>query len=146
MAIYREDPNIGSTSSSLPGQRILLVDEDANDLKYFTMLLELMDYSVWAFANYREAKKCLADGYFDLVIVSQEAPSLETHRLVEFTLGRERYTPVVVLARCLDVKSYLQAMQLGASDYLEKPLTPSEFERVVVTYCPPRQREMSAGT
>lgn len=144
MAPSNAHPSLDPNLSYAPAQRVLLVDEDAIDLKYFSMLLERMHYSVWACANHWEGVKHLADGYFDLVIVSQDDAGIETRRLVEFTLARERNTPVVVLGRCLDVNSYLQAMQLGASDYLEKPLTPAEFERVVLTHCQPRQRGTSA--
>ena len=146
MAPSDADPDLDLGRSYRHAQRVLLVDEDAIDLKYFSMLLERMHYSVWAFANHREAERYLADGYFDLVIVSQDDEGSETRRLVQFTLARRRYTPVVVLGRCLDVNSYLEAMQLGASDYLEKPLTPTEFERVVLTHCQPRQREASANS
>ena len=146
MEPFHEDPALDPTRWSPPGERILLVDEDTNDLKYFAALLERMDYSVWAFSNHRDAERCLADGCFDLVIVSQSDSGIETRRLVEFTLARGRHTPVVVLGRCLDVNSYLQAMQFGASDYLDKPLTPTEFERVVLTHCQPRQRGTSANS
>jgi DNA-binding response OmpR family regulator len=36
------------------------------------------------------------------------------------------------------------AMQLGASDYLDKPLTPAEFEHVLTTHCQPGHGESSA--
>ena len=54
-----------------------------------------------------------SSGYFDLVIVSQDSPGFETHHLASFTLGRERYTPVVVLTRRLEIKHYIEAMQLA---------------------------------
>jgi DNA-binding NtrC family response regulator len=60
-------------------------------------------------------------------------------------LARNRRTPVVVLTRCLEMNCYLEAMQLGAADYLEKPVAPAEFERLVTTYFEPRQGEGSAG-
>jgi len=133
---------LSSPPSSPPRQSVLLVDEDEKDLKHFTTLLERMGYSVRAFADYREAEECLDHGYFDLVIVSQDSPGFETHCLVSFTLGRERYTPVVVLTRRLEMKSYHEAMQLGATDYFQKPLSPGELERLVATYCKPRQGEI----
>jgi len=52
---------------------------------------------------------------------------------------------VLVLTRCLEMKCYLEAMQLGAADYLEKPLTPMEFERVVKAHCQSRHGEILAG-
>jgi DNA-binding NtrC family response regulator len=130
--------------SSLPRGRVLLVDEDAKDLKYFTTLLERMGYAVRAFTNYQEAEGYLEHERFDFVIVNQGSPAFEAHRLVELTLARNRHTPVVVLTRCLEMNAYLEAMQLGAVDYLEKPVTPAEFERTVTTHCQPRQSEISA--
>ncbi len=146
MTPIQKKTDYSSIPASLPEQRILLVDEDSSDLKYYTQLLQRLNYSVQAFSNFREAEKSLSHGYFDLVIVSQNSPGFETLRLVKFTLGRERYTPVIVLTHRLDVTNYLQAMQFGASDYLVKPLTRAEFGRVVMTHCQPRQREISAGS
>jgi DNA-binding NtrC family response regulator len=123
------------TQSSLPRGRVLLVDEDAKDLKYFTTLLGRMGYAVRAFVNYREAEGCLEHEHFDFAIVSQGSPAFETHHLVQLTLARDRHTPVVVLTRCLEMNCYLEAMQLGAVDYLEKPLAPGEFEHLVTTHC-----------
>jgi two-component system OmpR family response regulator len=104
-----------------------------------------MGYSVRAFINHREAEGCLKDEHFDFVIVSQGSPAFETHDLVQLTLARDRRTPVVVLARCLEMKCYLEAMQLGALDYLEKPLALAEFEHLVRAHCKPRQSEISVS-
>jgi len=35
-------------------------------------------------------------------------------------------------------------MQLGAADYLEKPLAPAELEHLVTTHCQPRQGKIPA--
>ena len=138
--------HLAPTQPCLPRGRVLLVDEDEKDLKYFTALLGRMAYSVRAFANYQEAEGCLEHEHFDFAIVSQGSPAFETHHLVELALARDRCTPVVVLTRCVQMNCYLEAMLLGAADYLEKPLTTAEFERVVTTYCKPRQGEISSST
>jgi DNA-binding NtrC family response regulator len=113
-------------------------------LKYFTTLLGRMGYSVQSFAKYQEAEGCLEREHFDAVIVNQGSPAFETRELLELTLERNRHTPVVVLTRCLEMNCYLEAMQLGAVDYLEKPLAPAEFERLVTTHFEPRQGERVA--
>ena len=140
-----DKPHLPSSQPCLPRGRVLLVDEDEKDLNYFATLLGRMAYSVRAFTNYQEAERSLEREHFDIVVVSQGSPAFEARHLVEFTLVRNRHTPVVVLARCLEMKCYLEAMQLGAADYLEKPLAPAEFERLVTTHCQPRQDEISAG-
>ena len=129
------------TRSLLPRGRILLVDEEEKDLKHFTTLVGRMGYSVRAFLNYREAEGCLEHEHFDFVIVSQGSPAFETRDLVQLTLARDRHKPVVVLTRCLEMKCYLEAMQLGAADYLEKPLAPADFEHLVTTHCQPKREK-----
>ena len=47
----------------------------------------------------------------------------------------DRSLPVVVVARCLDMGSYIEAMQLGATDYLVEPLRGWEAGRLL----PPQQ-------
>jgi two-component system response regulator TctD len=130
---------------SLPCGRAVVVDEDAKDLKDFTTRLGRMGYSVQAFTNYQEAERCLKCEHFDFVIVNQGSPAFETHHLVELALARDHRTPVLVVSRCVEINCYLQAMQLGAADYLEKPLAPAEFERLVTTYCQAGQSNTSAG-
>lgn len=146
MLLFNEDPPRGSPQSSPPGHRVMLVDEDATDLKHFTSLLEGMGHSVHAFNDHREAERYLERGNFDLVIMCQASPVLETRRLSRFATGRNRYTPVVVLSRHPEIKCYVEAIQHGASDYVEKPVSPMELERLVTTYCKPRQNESSAQT
>jgi DNA-binding NtrC family response regulator len=129
---------------TLPRGSALLLDGNEKDLKYFTTLLERMAYSVRAFTNYQEAEGCVEREPFDFIVVSQGSPAFEARRLVELTLARHRHTPVVVLMRCLEMNFLLVAMQLGAADYLEKTLTPAEFEHLVTEHCQPWQGEIPA--
>jgi DNA-binding NtrC family response regulator len=108
------------------------------------MLLLRSDYAVKSFASYPEAEGCLEQEDFDFLILNQGGPVFEPHRLVALVIARNRNTPVVVLTRCLQMKSYLEAMQLGAADYLENPVTPAEFECTVMMHCQPRRGEISA--
>jgi FixJ family two-component response regulator len=82
----------------------------------------------------------------DFVIVNQGSPAFEARELVERVLARNRRTPVVVLTHSLDMGCYLEAMQLGAADYLEKPLSPADLERLVTTVGAPRLHELHGQT
>ena len=137
-------PPFHPTQSSLSRGSALLVDEDEKDLEYFAALMSHLGYAVRHYANYQEAERRLEQEPFDFVIVSQGSPAFEARRLVEIVLARNRETPVVVLSRCLEMNCYIEAMQLGAADYLEKPLAPAEFECLVTTHCQPRQSTSSA--
>jgi two-component system phosphoglycerate transport system response regulator PgtA len=131
------------TQTVLPQRNALLVDEDEKDLDYFGPLLCHLGYAVRPFASYQEAESCLEHDHFDFVIVNQGSPAFEARRLVELALTRSRHTPVVVLTRCLEMNCYIEAMQLGAADYVEKPLSPAVFKHLVTTHARPRTREIS---
>ena len=144
MAPWSENQPLRFPQASPRSHRVMVVDEDTKDLNFFTSVLEGMGDLVHAFTDHREAEWYLQNGDFDLVIMSQGRPILETHRLRRFTTGRNRCTPVVVVARYPEITCYVEALEHGATDYLEKPLSPVELERLVAKYCRPRQGESSA--
>lgn len=51
----------------------------------------------------------------------------------------DRHPLVLILARCLDIGCYLEAMELGAVEYLQKPVPASFPVRRVETYLRPRK-------
>ncbi len=126
----------------LPRGRALVVDQDCKDLQAYTGVLHRMGFEVKPFTNYQEASRCLEEEPADFVFVNQGSAAFEARGIVQHALARNRRTPVVVLARSLDMGCYLEAMQLGAVDYVEKPLAPAEVEYLVTTYSPPGVTKM----
>ena len=102
--------------------RVLLVDEDACDLEAFSMLLEKVGYAVRACDNHADALQRLESEVFDFIIVSQGSPAFEGRAILRRANEIDRELPVLVLTRCHDIGCYLEAIQLGALEYLEKPL------------------------
>jgi DNA-binding NtrC family response regulator len=113
---------------------VLVVDEDANDLKLFSSLLEQAGYEVRACGTYEDALRWLGSEIFDFVIVSQGSPKFEGRSVLRQAIEIDRRLPVLVLARYADVGCYLEAIQLCALDYLEKPLPPGELVRLVKSH------------
>jgi PleD family two-component response regulator len=54
--------------------------------------------------------------------------------VLERSIEKDRHLPVLVVARCHNMRCYLEAMQLGAVDYLAEPVAPSDFQWVVDTH------------
>jgi len=129
----------GSTSKNLPlvHRKILLVDESLRDLQYYTAILRWQGHEVLSFPSYAEGWLALERERFDFVIVSQGSRQFEGRTLVQHAIEIERRLPILVLTDCLDMGCYLEAMQLGAADYLEKPILPSEIARLIETYVRP---------
>lgn len=123
----------------VPGGKVLLVDEDYRDLQYYCAILQQQGYDVRMCASYAEGASRLESESFDFVVVSQGSRAFEGRGLIERAMQIDRRLPVLVLTRCLDMGCYLEAMQLGALDYIEKPLSALEMARVVATHLRPRR-------
>jgi len=119
--------------------RVLLVDGNPRDLEYFHSVLEAEGFEVCAETSCAEGVKRLEQEAFDFVLVDQGSPAFESRTLLERAVEIDRHLPVVVLTRCLDMRCYLEAMQLGAVDYVEKPLSPAEALHLMETHLRPRK-------
>jgi FixJ family two-component response regulator len=66
-------------------------------------------------------------------MVSQGSRNFEGRCVLERSIEIDRHLPVLVVARCLEMACYLEAMRLGAADYLAEPVTASDMRRVLRT-------------
>jgi CheY-like chemotaxis protein len=121
------------TTSELARQRmaldVLIVDENSNDLEYYAELIEKLGLRVFRCASYEAAIYSILRGRtFDLALVDQGSPAFEGQAVLRY-LGP--FTPVVVLTRNHRIDCYREAMGLGATDYLEKPVSLEQINRVL---------------
>jgi DNA-binding NtrC family response regulator len=112
-------------------RKVLLIDDDMTDLERHFSVLQGEGLEVLSCSSYENGAALVERGDFDLVLVSQGSPAFEGRIVVERAAAVGRRIPVLVLARCKDMKCYVEAMQLGAADYLEKPVSPMEMKRVI---------------
>jgi DNA-binding response OmpR family regulator len=114
-----------------PKGKILLVDEDAQDLQLYTSVLREQGHMVDCCTTYLEGAERLERGWYDLIILSQGGRTFEGQPLLERAIELDRRRPVLVLTRSVDIRSYLDVMYLGAHDYMEKPPAPWEIIKTV---------------
>ena len=115
----------------LPQGRVLLVDDDANDLEHHSAVLRSQGQNVFPSSSYEEGERLAERGDFDLVVVNQGGTNFRGRTVVERATQPGRQLPVVVLADVADIDLYLEAMQMGALDYLQKPVASGDFRRVL---------------
>ncbi len=118
--------------------RILMVSEDAKELKDWTQVFNRRGYGVRACSSYNEAARYLESETCDLILVDQGSPAFEGRVILESVAKTNRKFPVLVLARSHDMHCYLEAMKLGAVDYLERPLPAPQMVRLIERYLPYR--------
>jgi DNA-binding response OmpR family regulator len=108
---------------------VLMVDENPNDLKYHAELFETLGFTVFRCASYEAAIYSILHGRtFDLAVVDQGSASFDGRVVLRYL---RPFTPFVVWTRNYCMECYLEAMGLGAAEYLEKPISVAEINRVV---------------
>jgi DNA-binding response OmpR family regulator len=117
--------------------KILLVDEDMRDLEYYRSALQNQGFEIRSCSSYVEGVNCLKRETFDFIVVDQGSLAFEGRVVLERVIEIDRRTPVLILTRCHHMACYLDAMQMGAVDYIEKPVTPREVAHAVQTHLPP---------
>jgi len=117
--------------------KVLLVEEDLSDLRIYASSLGQSGYDIRACARYSDGVRALQRECFDFVVVGQGGPGFEGRLVLECARRVPRPAPILVVTRCPDMKCYLEAMELGALDYVERPHFPSQFARVLATYLRP---------
>jgi DNA-binding NtrC family response regulator len=125
---------MGKGDHAHKGPKVLMVIDEPESLDHYSELLRALGYEVLACSSYGEALGMLQNGMFDLVAVGQGSSSFEGKDVLMRALEIDRSLPVLVLARNSDMGNYLEAMQLGAVDYLEMPVPQEEFMRVLRTH------------
>jgi DNA-binding NtrC family response regulator len=114
-----------------PKFRTLLVDEDPSDVRYYYGVLRALGHEVVIAESYAEALAQLERENFDMAVVAQGSPAFDGREVLARALEINPELPVLVVARTLDIDCYLEAMEMGAADYLERCAAPREFMRAV---------------
>ncbi len=111
---------------------VLLIIENSFDLILYATYLRNKGYKTLLGRSLSEGIKFLETEDVSLVIVSQGTPAFEGRGVLVRSLRLRPEVPVVVVARALDIHCYLDAMELGATDYLERP-EPQDLAWIVDT-------------
>jgi DNA-binding NtrC family response regulator len=113
---------------------ILLVDDEEKILKALGRALGAAGHEVIETTNPRNAQKLLAERSFDVVVVDNVMPQLSGLDLIREYVGTtpegER-AQILMMTAHATVESALEAMKLGALDYLQKPFEIDELLVVV---------------
>jgi DNA-binding NtrC family response regulator len=111
---------------------ILLVDDEAKIRQALTSALRDEGYEVTAAAGGREAQRLLARRFFDLLIVDNLMPDMAGLDLIRELVAGARPSErpqILMMTAHATVESAIEAMKLGALDYLQKPF---EIEELLV--------------
>src|SRR3954469_2982055 len=112
--------------------RILVADDEPGLREFITDSLELDDYTVVAAKDGREAARLLDERGFDLVLTDLKMPGLDGMAILRKVRAEQPEVEVIVMTAHGTVDNAVEAMKLGAFEYLQKPLSGPDELRLLV--------------
>ncbi|MEW5979202.1 MAG: response regulator [Acidobacteriota bacterium] len=112
-------------------KRVLVVDSDESCRLILALLLGEEGHEVTTCAESAQAFQFLQRRVFDFVITEHSRDGVDGLALLEGVKQTHLHLPVLVLAAYYEVEPYIVAMNLGALDFLRKPIDYSEIQRLI---------------
>ena len=111
--------------------RILIADDEEQVCTYLERVLRPEPWEVRTVYNGREALELLGSGNFDVAVLDLYMPPHNGLEILEAVRDRGIQTDVVMLTGYGTVELAVEAMKVGARDFLTKPVKPVEFVRTL---------------
>ena len=115
----------------MAGKQVFVVDDDLQMRKAIGEALTRSGYAVTAFAGARAAMEALKSSPCSLVMTDVRMPAMTGLELLQEVKGVKPDLPVIVMTAYGTIQDAVDAMKLGALDYLLKPFSLEEMEETV---------------
>ena len=103
--------------------KVYIVDDDAMFARGLARLVSAAGWPVEVFASADDFLRGVDTGNAGCVLLDVRMPGMKGPELYRTMLAREMHLPVIFLTAYGDVPTSVDAMKLGAVDFLEKPVS-----------------------
>jgi DNA-binding NtrC family response regulator len=112
----------------MPKEKILIIDDEADFRETLKSILS-KKYSPILASNGKEGLNILEEETISLVLLDLRMPKMDGIEVLKKIPTSE--IPVIIVTASKDIKNAVEAMKLGASDYITKPLEVEELLTIV---------------
>jgi len=126
--------------------KILIVDDDASIRKVLGFILEEAGYTVRSEASGADALRAVENDRPDLVLTDIKMPGMDGIALLKEMKRLDDSMPVIILTAFGTVETAVEAMKIGAADYLTKPISRDELSLTVAKALRVRELEKENQT
>ncbi len=109
------------------GRRVLVIDDERVVCNSCRRVLEEEGYEVSVAMDGNEGIKRLSSEDFDAALVDLRMPGVGGMDVVRTVKNAKPEVRIIIMTAYSSISSAVQAMHLGASDYIPKPFTPKEL-------------------
>jgi len=111
--------------------RILIVDDEEIVIRSCLRILVAADYEVDTSNDGLEALRKLRENNYDVLILDIKMPKMDGLEVLQRVKEAKPDIDVIMITGLHEIETAVQAMKMGAFDYLPKPFDPDEFQMVV---------------
>ena len=135
--------------------KIAIVDDEQDMRQSISQWLALSGYDTEAFASAEEALKGIGSDYPGIVVTDIRMPGMDGMQFLKKLKSQDSALPVIMITGHGDVPMAVEAMRVGAYDFLEKPFNPDRMTELARKAATMRRlaldnrtlrRELSDGT
>jgi two-component system response regulator PilR (NtrC family) len=112
-------------------EKILIIDDERSMREFLELLLKQEGYKTVCCANVTEAKKLISTEHFDLLVTDLKLPDGNGLELLTEAKEHDPDTEVVVITAFGTTQTAVEAMKLGAYDYIVKPFKIDHIQLIV---------------
>src|SRR5687767_5193834 len=113
------------------GPLLLVVDDEASIREFLTDYASFSGYRVVACASGAEALTFLDQRAADLVLVDLRMPQADGLEVIRAIRQKAPKSQVVLMSGVGTISNAIEAIKIGARDYLEKPFDPDELQKLL---------------
>lgn len=107
--------------------KILVVEDDKNLRKLIVTCLEKASYTVFETHNGEEALDLMDKEYVNLIVTDIMMPEMDGYELIKSLREANYNTPILIITAKEDIEDKRQGFNLGADDYMVKPINIDEL-------------------
>ena len=111
--------------------RILIADDEEIVIRSCLRILDGDDYQVEAVQDGREALRKIEENPYDVMILDIMMPNMDGLEVLRRVKETHPNMDVIMITGLSQIDTAVQAMKLGAFDYISKPFEPDELKLVV---------------
>jgi DNA-binding NtrC family response regulator len=111
-------------------EKILIVDDDEGLVHFLKRFFARQEYEVMSRGSGRDAIDLVSREPFDLILMDYKMPGMNGLDTLSEVRRLQVKTPIIVMTAYGTMDTAIEAMKLGAYDYILKPFDGSELQRV----------------
>ena len=107
--------------------KVAIVDDEQDMRQSISQWLALSGFETETFASATDALKNISNDYPGIVVTDIKMPGMDGMQFLKRIKGIDSNLPVIMITGHGDVPMAVEAMRMGAFDFLEKPFNPDEM-------------------